>query len=273
MFLLFVLNGCAALVVDPLLASLSRSLEQETDIELLIDGSPTLLLLLDGMLVDDPENPKLLRAGTRAFTAYALLLDETGKPERARLAGDKARAYGFKLLSRNAQFKQTCQASLSLFQEALLSFDQDDAADLFWGGQAWALWIKLQGGSPAALAELPKVEALMLRVIALDETVAFGSAHLVLGSIYGSLPVMLGGKPELGRHHFERALALSRRQYWPVQVAYADVYARQTFNRELFIGLLNEVIGKSLPANEMMSANRLAQKKAAELLARVDDFF
>ncbi len=272
-FLLGLISGCASFVVDPLLVSLTRSLEQETDIELLVDGSPTLLLMLNGFIKSDPENLELLRAGIRAFTAYAILLSETGKPERARLASEKARFYGFKLLCRNRLFKENLKQPLVVFKESLSSFGKSDAVDLFWGGQAWALWIKLQGGSPVAMADLPKVEEMMLRVVELDEPTYFGSAHLVLGGIYCALSPMLGGKPEVGRRHFERALALSQRQFWPAQVAYADSYARQTFNRELFERLLEEVLSQPLLDNEMTTANRLSRKKATELLDKIDDIF
>ncbi len=273
LFLLVGLGGCASLMVEPLLEPLTLSLEQETDIELLVDGSPTLLLMINGFITSDPENPELLRAGTRAFSAYAILLDETGKLERARLASEKARRYGFQLLSLNREFKENVKQPLAVFKQSLSSFGKADAADLFWGGQAWALWIKMQGGSPAALVDLPKVEEIMLRVVELDESTYFGSAHLVLGSIYCSLSPMLGGKPEVGRRHFERSLVLSQRQYWPAQVAFADTYARQTFNRELFEDLLKEILSRPLVENEMVTANRLAQKKAAELLELIDDIF
>ena len=273
LFLPFGFGGCASLVVDPLLESLNRSLEQETDIELLVDGSPSLLLMINGLIISDPENLELLRTGTRAFSAYAILLDETGEPERAKLASEKARRYGFKLLGQNRKFKENFKQPVAVFKQALSSFDKGDAADLFWGGQAWALWIKLQGGSPAALVDIPKVEEMMLRVLELDESVNFGSAHIVLGSIYCSLSPMLGGKPKVGRRHFERALALSQRQYWPAQVAFADSYARQTFNRELFAELLQEVLSQPLVENEMATANRLARKKAADLLEKIDEIF
>ncbi len=267
------LGGCASLVVDPMLISMSRALEQETDIELLVDGSPTLLLLINGFIASDPGNSQLLQAGTRAFSAYAILLDETGEPERAKLASEKARRYGFALLNRKLKFKETIKQPLSVFKLALSDFGQADAVDLFWAGQAWALWIKLQGGTPAALVDLPKVEEMMLRVVELDETTYFGSAHLVLGSIYCSLSPMLGGKPEVGRRHFEQALILGQRQFWPAQVAYAEGYARQTFNRELFETLLEEVLSQPLVENEIATANRLARKKAVALLAKVEDIF
>ena len=272
-FLFSGLGGCASLMVDPMLISLSRALEQETDIELLVAGSPTLLLLINGFIASNPENQKLLQAGTRAYSAYAILLDETGAPERAILASEKARRYGVALLNLKLNFREAIKQPLPAFKQALSVFAESDAANLFWAGQAWALWIKLQGGTPAALVDLPKVEEMMLRVVELDESTYFGSAHLVLGSIYCSLSPMLGGKPEIGRHHFEKALILGQRQFWPAQVAYAEGYARQTFNRELFETLLNEVLLQPLVENEMATTNRLARKKAAELLGRIDDIF
>jgi hypothetical protein len=200
-------------------------------------------------------------------------LSESGAPERAKLACEKARRYGFALLNRKYKFKEIIKQPLPAFKHSLSAFGKADTADLFWAGQAWALWIKLQGGTPAALVDLPKVEEMMLRVVELDGSTYFGSAHLVLGSIYCSLSPMLGGKPEVGRRHFEQALILGQRQFWPAQVAYAEGYARQTFNRELFETLLEEVLSQPLVENEIATANRLARKKAAELLGQVEDIF
>ncbi|MCD6561723.1 MAG: hypothetical protein J7L16_08200 [Deltaproteobacteria bacterium] len=60
-----------------------------------------------------------------------------------------------------------------------------------------------------AIAENSRVEAIMNRFVALDESCNKGGAHLYLGIMSTLLPRAMGGKPEVGRRHFERAIELS----------------------------------------------------------------
>ncbi|MDH3921872.1 MAG: TRAP transporter TatT component family protein, partial [Desulfobulbaceae bacterium] len=76
-------TGCTSLVVNPLLDPLTLSLQKQTDLELLEEGSPSLLLLLDGLIAGDPDNVRLLMTATKAYGAYATILYEVGKTERA----------------------------------------------------------------------------------------------------------------------------------------------------------------------------------------------
>ncbi|GAG59489.1 unnamed protein product, partial [marine sediment metagenome] len=47
--------------------------------------------------------------------------------------------------------------------------------------------------NPRAIFDLPKVEALMKRVLELDETYYFAGAHLFFGSLFAARPAMFGG--------------------------------------------------------------------------------
>ncbi len=60
-----------------------------------------------------------------------------------------------------------------------------------------------------AVAELPWVEAVLERTLALDETYENGAVHGYLGILNSLRPPALGGKPEVAREHFERAIELS----------------------------------------------------------------
>ncbi|MFC1827371.1 TRAP transporter TatT component family protein, partial [Thermodesulfobacteriota bacterium] len=81
--LLVLSSGCTTIIVNPLLDPLSLSLQKQTDLELLQDGAPTLLLLLDGLIASDLDNGRLLLAATKAYGAYASILYEEGQVERA----------------------------------------------------------------------------------------------------------------------------------------------------------------------------------------------
>ena len=113
----------------------------------------------------------------------------------------------------------------------------------------------------------------MLRVVELDDSYYYGGAHIFLGAYYSSRPAMYGGKPQLSRDHFERALAISNRKFLLTQVAYAETYARMIFDKKLYQSLLNEVLDQPLEDNLMASSNKLAQVMAQKLLDATEEYF
>lgn len=262
------------MVSESLLGTTMTNLSRQTDINLVCEGSPAFLLMLDSMVAASPEDQKLLLHATKAFGGYAAALDVCGKPERAATVSIKAKLYGMALLWECDPLKSGCTVSLPEVEQTLAGLDETDVERLFWAGNGWATWVRYQAGSPQSLMQLPQLEQIMLRVLELDETFYHGGAHIFLGTYYGSKPPLLGGKPELSRHHFERALTLSNRQFLPALVLYAQTYARMTFDRELFVDLLQEVLDfplESQPASGL--ANQVAKRKAGSLLDEVDQFF
>jgi tetratricopeptide (TPR) repeat protein len=273
--LLFTLiGGCASMVVDPLIDPLNHSLQRQTDLNLVREGTPTLLLMLDGLIADNPDNRKLLLTATQAYSSYASTLYELGEIERAAALSIKARDYGLALLCLTPSMQGNIQTPLENFSGCLVSFRKTNVPSLFWAGYGWATWIRLQNGAPAALADLPKVEQIMLRVVDLDETYYYGAAHIFLGYYYGSRPEILGGKLEKSRSHFERALQIADRNFLLAQVSFAESYARLSFNRELFENLLTEVLNHpEKDDSDLATSNELAKSRARTLLAQIDDLF
>ncbi len=267
-------QGCASLMIPPMVGPVVKNLNRQADLELVCDGAASYLLMLDSLLVSDPGNARLLLHGAQAYTAYASIMPECGRPERAPVLGERAREYGLRLLGTQPGLGGANQMPLAGFSEAVQSVGSREVEKLFWSGYGWATWIGFSKGAPAAVADLPKVEQLMLRVLALDEGFYHGGAHLFLGVYYGSRPVMLGGRPDVSRNHFERALALSERRFLATLVAYAEYYARQTFDRELYVRLLEEALAFDLAqAPDLTLPNVLAQRRARKLLAQADEFF
>jgi hypothetical protein len=123
------------------------------------------------------------------------------------------------------------------------------------------------------VAEVPKLEALMERVVTLDDAHDGGGAHLYLGVLYTQRPASLGGQPERGREHFERAVELSEGRNLMAKVYYARQYARLVFDRRLHDRLLEEVVEANPAAPGLTLSNTLAQEQARELLAGADDYF
>jgi len=271
---LTLLSGCGRMVSESLLGPTMTNLSRQTDINLVCEGSPAFLLMLDSMVAASPEDQKLLLHATKAFGGYAAALDVCGKPERAATVSIKAKLYGMSLLWDCDPLKSGCTVSLPELEQTLADLDKSDVERLFWAGNGWATWIRHQQGSPESLMQLPQLEQIMLRVLELDESYYHGGAHIFLGAYYGSKPSLLGGKPELSRYHFEKALSISNRQFLPTLVLYAQTYAKMAFDRELFISILQEVLDFPLENQpDSALANQVAKHNASRLLDEVDQFF
>ena len=152
-----------------------------------------------------------------------------------------------------------------------LTVEQIDAAYTL--GVAWAGWIQVHSGDWNAIGQLGRVKALMEKIIELDESWDAGGAHLYMGGLETLLPAAMGGRPEKGKAHFEQALELSGGEYLMTQVIYAEQYARLIFDKELHDRLLQEVIDADPVVEGMTLTNRIAQARAAELLAESDEYF
>ena len=268
-----IVSGCTSMIVKPLLDPLELSLQKQTDLELIKDGAPSLLLLLDGFIAKDSRNKNLLMVATKAYSAYAITLHEANEVDRAVTMSLKAKKYGIALLNQLHGLKNINNKTLTETDQALDRISRDQVGFLFWGAYGWTTWIRFQEGAPGALVDLPTIEHIMLRVVELNDSFYYGGAHIFLGAYYSSRPEMYGGKPQESREHFEQALVISNRKFLLAQVTYAETYARMVFDKKLYQDLLNEVLEQPLEGNEMASSNKLAQVMARKLLDATEEYF
>ena len=125
-----------------------------------------------------------------------------------------------------------------------------------------------------ALAELPRVELMMKKVLELDEWFYYGGAHIFMGIWFASLPKNAGGDLAKAQRHFQMALQIGQGKFLMTYVYYANHYARQTLDKNLFTSTLQKVLDAPsdiLP--ELTLLNAVAKKKAAELLSRKEEYF
>lgn len=252
----------------------SAATARHDDVLLVTQALPTFLLLLEGLIEGDPDDPELLRSAAESYTAYALLV-EMDDPQRARTLYTRARRYGLAALTaRRAAIAPLLEAPFVEFQAIDEHLRGEDVAYVFWAASAWGAWISAHLDSMAALADLPRVIHLMEWVLATDEEFHHGSPHVFLGIYHASLPPMLGGDPTRSLAHFERALELSERADLSVLVQMARFYARQVFDRDLYVALLEEALASPIDATpELTLQNAAARRQARTLLDNVDVHF
>jgi hypothetical protein len=268
-------SGCSHFVssaTGKMADDLSAAVLDQDDPAIVRDGAPAYLIALDGLIEGDPRSERLLLAGAQLYGAYAgAFVDD---PERASRLTLRALRYAERALcERNRPLCEAASGSYDEFVGLLSETDVEEVPALYGLGSAWASWVQANASDWNAVADLPKLEALMQRIVALDGAYQDGGAHLYLGVLYTLRPASLGGKPELGRQHFERAIEISGGRNLMAKVLFASRYARLVFDRPLHDRLLGEVIETDPHARGFTLGNVLAQEEAAKLLADGDDYF
>jgi uncharacterized protein YceK len=273
LFILLWMTGCASYVertTERFSNNLTSAMMKQPDPDTIRQGAPAYLILVDTMVESDPENPQTLANASRLYSTYAgVFVDDPKRAERLSL---RAKEYGEQSLCQHS--KPLCDAtkrSLDEFEAALQKTTQKDAPFLYAYAVSQATWIQANDGNWDAIAELPKVKSSLNRIIELDESFDHGNAHTYLGVMDTLLPPSVGGKPEKGKQHFERALELQDNLM--TRVLYAEHYARLIYNQKLHDELLNGVLEKPVNQNGMTLINTLAKQKAEKLLESSNDYF
>lgn len=275
LFCLLWLSSCSSFIssakVD-LSDDLSYAIVNNDDLATVEAGGPAYLLMIDGFLHGDPDNSSLLRSAATLYTAYTVVYIKD--KDRAQRLTDKALSYGLHAVCIDRSSACSLrEIKFRDFANIISTMDVKDVPTLYALGTAWAGWIQAHREDLNAVAEISRVETLMQRILELDESYQDGGAHLYLGTLATFLPAALGGKPDVGRKHFERAIEISSGKNLMAKVVYAREYARMIFDRELHDRLLHEVLKAEPNVQGYTLMNTLAQKQAQELLNSADDFF
>ncbi len=272
---LALLAGCAGVVnkaTQRFADNLGSAILNQDDPGTVRDGLPAYLLLLDALLEGDPKNSGTLLAAARLYGAYAGGF--VAEPERAKHLAN--RAFGYARRATCERSPPLCAALEQPFEGFSAEASKVGAKDidvLYGLASAWAGRIQQDSGDWNAIADLPKVQLLVERVLALNPNYADGEPHMVLGVLHSLRPATLGGKPELGKAAFDTAIAQSQGRNLMAKTLYAQYYARLVFDQELHDRLLNEVIAAAPEAPRMTLMNVLAQQRAKALLSSGKDYF
>jgi len=249
-------TGCAS-VVDKasqrLATNLTAGILSQDDVATARDGIPSWLLLVDGLIEGSPYNVGLLVAGARLYGAYSGGFIED--PARAQRLSGHAFAYAKRATCIDLPaLCKTLEQPFEAFEAEVGKVGAKNVDVLYVLATSWAGRIQANSSDWKSIADIPRVQALLDRVVVLD-------------------PNYLGGEPEKGKAYFEKALALSGGKNQMVRVLYAKQYARLVFDKDLHDRLLNEAIAADPHAPGLTLINVIAQQKAKQLLESGKDFF
>lgn len=271
-------SGCASIVgkaTDSFSRNLGNAVLNSEDPATVRDGLPAYLLLLDALIAGqkpgDKSNAGVLLAAGQLNGAYAGNFTQ-GDVVRSQRLSKKSMDYVRAAVCLGDS--ELCAALDKDIDSFIAVVNKDtDTALMYALASSWAGYLQSNSEDWGAIADLPKVEALLMRVVALDANHERGLPYVYLGVINSLRPEALGGKPEIGRAYFEKAIMLSGGRNLYAKTALAQYYARLVFNQELHDQLLNEVIEANPKASGYTLINTLAQDQAKQLLASGKDYF
>ena len=270
---------------DALAQSSGGTFASDDDPDLVKAAAPFSLKLIESLLAESPNHPALLLSAASGFTeyAYAFVQPEADELEttdfsaaqaahgRAKRLYLRARNYGLRGLAvRHPGFAAALGTDPA---QAAARADQSDVPLLYWTAAAWSAAIAQAKDEPALIADLPKVEALIDRAVALDEAWDHGALHTFLIS-YESARSGSGDPAERSRQHFERAVALSGGRLAAPYVSYAEAGALRRQQAAEFRRLLEQALAIDADADPPdRLINLVAQRRARWLLGRMDELF
>ena len=234
-------------------------------------------------------NKSLVVKTARAFSSYSGFLED--RMEDAEIAGDtetaeemrtqaiahyaRSEMYAFKALAKsNKSFNKARTIGMEVFEKMLQKVKKEDVEPLFWAAYAVGRGISLQKDDPMQVIDLARVELMMRRILELDETFYFGSAHLFYAVYYGDRSPAIGGNPEKAKEHIKKVDEINDNKFLMSKFYLARYYAYPKQDLELYKKSLQEVLDAPddlYPGEE--AATALAKSRAKRWLSQTDILF
>jgi len=268
-------SGCAIVVssaASGLSDTITGSVLNQDDPEIARAALPTFMVMIDGIIQDNPDDADVLAAGATLYASYGATFadDET----RASRLTSRARRYALTAMCES--YDPACgwpDANYDEFVETLDGVQPKHAEYLYTYGFASLAYLRAHASDWNSLAELPQIEALFNRYLDISGDEVNSAVYTYMGILLTLRPPALGGEPERARNYFEQAIAATEGRDLSAKVEYARGYAKLLYERELHDRLLNEVIAADPYYDGYTLSNVLAKEQAVVLLAEADDYF
>ncbi len=252
--------------------NLSMAILNQDDPQLVRDGAPSFLLMLDSFVEGSPDDADILAASATMYATYGAVFAEDEL--RASRLTTRARRYAQKAMCES--YDSSCVWPDATYDEFVATLDgigPKQAEFLYTYGFASLAFLRAHSSDWDSLAELPQIEALFNHYLNISGDEVNGSVYTFMGILLTLRPPALGGEPERARGYFEKAIAVSDGNDLGAKVEFARSYAKLLYERELHDRLLTEVVNADPYQDGFVLTNVMAQEEAAALLADADDYF
>jgi tetratricopeptide (TPR) repeat protein len=257
-----------------ILDSGSEAMNRETDLQLAEAAIPANLKLIEGMLIEDPDNRELLLFAAEGFYGYGYGFIELDDPARAAALYRRCQDYALRALALDGIDIDPGTASEAELLNATASAGTGSVPALFWSASCLAKEIDLNRDDLSSIAGLSGAAILMQRVMELDAEFYYGGAYLFFGVYYGGRSPLLGGDFARAEQNFQRAAEINDNKLLMVDLLRAEYLHRQQLDRQAFHDRLVFIL--DAPDDlypEMALVNAISKQRAAHLLTQEDEWF
>jgi hypothetical protein len=269
------------------------AMKQEPDYEMAARALPASLKTVEAFHMVDPANQRLVRILAEGYCQYAtgFIEDEWEQASLARNFDEvdyhsgratkaflRCMGYGLELLG--GSWKKALHGEVEAFQAKVARAGKDQRDAMLWTAIGLAGAINQNKDDIVMVSQLPKARVLLERIAELDEKdgardpALRALPHVALASIAVAMSRAMGGRPELGKQHFERAMEITQNKFLLAKVYYARRYAVAVQDRALFRKALIEVL-QTDPAiwPDQRLANEIAHRRARRYLKNEKEWF
>lgn len=251
------------------------------DYEVARAASSAGLVQFEGMHRLAPDNEDALYLLMRGWAGYgyafaqddyevALIAGDDAAAEyhkgRAKLAYDRAIAYGLELIGKHAEgFDENKKDSDTIKKWLAANFDSKDHAEtLFWLGSAWMARVNLLKDDPTGeyVANLFIGVAILERSVEIDPEYLSWGGTATLAAYHSRAK---GPELDMAKKMFDTALEKTGRKALGVQLNYTR-YACQQQDQALYEKLANEVLNAEDPDPNLRLQNTIAKRRAKRAL-------
>lgn len=262
---------------------------READLGLAEPALAASVKLTEALLETAPDEARLLLQAVQGMAGYTYTVIEARLEEarghdpaqlrvhmqRAQRLYQRGLQYGLRLLS---QYQPALLQATSLPLETLMlhlrRLHREAVPALLWSSFCWGGFLNLERTALETATALPLFQAMLTRLLELDETYFYGLPHLLQAVHEARFSAALGGNLAQAQHHFGQADALSQGRLLLVPLLEAQYYAVQVQDRRLFVQRLQQVL--EAPESlfpEQALLNAVAKHRAALLLRRLEELF
>ena len=267
------------------LAGAGTTFAADDDPGLIRAAMPFSLKLIESLLAENPRHEGLLLAAAQGFTEYGYAFvqedaDEAEDTDKVKATAMRARAAKLYLRARNyglrgievkhPGFAERLKANP---KDAVKELKKSEAPIMYWTAISWGAALSASHDF-TMIPEIPRFEALIDRVMELDEAYDEGTVHTFLITYEMSRLNAKANRLALAKGHFDRAVALGGGHQAGPLVAYAENVLVAQKDKIEFQNMLRQALRLDInasPANREL--NLAVQRRARWLLSRTDKLF
>lgn len=283
---LLLMSGCIKKIalgsVADALSGSGGSFGSDNDPEFVSLATPFALKTMESVMAELPDHAPVRLAACSGYTQYAFayllspatMTESTTQERRGRKRAKNmfVRANDYCLAALDILHEGAREQLKKNDPKALVHFSKEHVPYLYWTAASAALAITSLKEEVDRVSDLPLVEALLKRALALDPDYERGTLQEFVISFDGGRSVAMGGSPERARQAFKRAVELSEGKKAAPYVSLAESVSVAEQNRAEFETLLKKALAIDVDqALPYRLANLLAQERARYLLEHVDD--